>query len=62
MEWWIVQLAVPAAVDFGSGGVAAAVAFAVAAVPACVLLRRAPHRPELHIVAERSGEPIHHAA
>jgi hypothetical protein len=62
MEWLIVPTTIPAAVDFGVGGAAAVVAFAVAAVPACVLMRRAPYQPELQVVAEPSDKPMRRAA
>lgn len=61
MEWLIVQTAIPAAVDFGAGGLAA-VALAVAAVPACVLLGHTLQRAQFPVVVERPGEPMRHAA
>ena len=62
MDRLIVQTTIPAAVEFGAGWVAPVVAFAVAAVPACVWLGCAAHRPHLPIVAAPLDAPMHHAA
>jgi hypothetical protein len=62
MEWWTMPAAIPGAVDFGAGAVALMLAIAAAAVPGCVLLRRAPRRRDVPVAAARADETLRHAA
>ena len=62
MEWLIVQVAIPAAMPYGVVGVAAAVVFGVAAVPACLLVRHALYGREPQPIAVRHDDTMRHAA
>jgi hypothetical protein len=62
MEWSIVQAAVLGSMDLGGVRFAALMAFAVAGMPACILIHDALRLPKLELTIDPHEEPIRHAA
>ena len=62
MEWSVVQAALPGAMALGELRFAALMAFAVAGMPAWLLVRHALRRSKPEVNVDLHDEPFSHAA